>query len=53
MAVTPKTTLSSPRLRECSSSSIGTVKIGCDSVCPFGEAAAGATESGEVSEIHG
>ena len=53
-AVTPKTTLSSPRLRECSSSSIGTAKIGCDPVCPFGAAAEGATRRRAKSqEIHG
>ena len=49
IAVTPNTTLSSPRLRACSSSSIGTAKIGCDPVFPSVEAGAGATESCEVS----
>ena len=48
IAVMPNTTLSSPRLRVCSSSSIGTAKIGCDPVCPL-EACAWAAGSCEVS----
>src|SRR4051794_33885497 len=51
-AVMPNTTLSSPRLRLCNSSSIGTAKIGCDPVCPCAvraEADAGAAGSCEVS----
>jgi hypothetical protein len=50
-AVTPKTTLSSPRLRLCTSSSIGTAKIGCGTAWPFGEAGVPAADSPESQEI--